>query len=40
VSASRLGRPLAGEAYVELTGYAPTVGPAGSFVPPIPPTTP
>jgi predicted secreted hydrolase len=40
VSASRRGRPLTGEAYVELTGYAPTLGPAGSFAPPIPPTTP
>jgi predicted secreted hydrolase len=41
VSASRLGRSLTGEAYVELTGYAPTVGPSGSFaLPPIPPTAP
>ena len=26
VEATRDGRPLGGEAYVELTGYAPTIG--------------
>jgi putative drug exporter of the RND superfamily len=41
VSATRAGQPLGGEAYVELTGYAPTIEPAGSAPPaPIPPTTP
>jgi hypothetical protein len=38
VRATRAGRPLGGEAYVELTGYAPgispeAVGPAASIAP-------
>jgi predicted secreted hydrolase len=41
VTASGLRPALTGEAYVELTGYAPTIEPGGSFAPaPIPPTTP
>jgi predicted secreted hydrolase len=46
VSATRRGHPIGGQAYVELTGYAPSTsspaasGPAGSIAPVNPPIAP